>query len=227
MTTVTAAPVATTAASTTGSSSTSSTVSNVEIASNFTQFLTLLTTELQNQDPLSPMDTTQFTQQLIGFAQVEQQMKSNDSLSTLVTQGDTSQATQAANLVGATAVVDGSSATMTNSSATWTLTSTKPATATITIADSSGATAYSGKLTLSAGTQSFKWNGLGNSGKLWPDGDYTLTATAVDASGQTTTVSTKVQAKIDSADLSKTPPTVSIAGNDYKLSKIQQIVATK
>ena len=55
-----------------------------EIASNFTTFLKLLTTQLQNQDPLSPMDTNQFTQQLVEFAQVEQQMKSNDQLASLV-----------------------------------------------------------------------------------------------------------------------------------------------
>ena len=48
------------------------------IASNFTTFLQLLTTQLKNQDPLSPLDTNQFTQQLVQFAQVEQQMKSND-----------------------------------------------------------------------------------------------------------------------------------------------------
>ena len=66
--------------STNSSASVAGAVDNTEIASNFTQFLQLLTTQLQNQDPLSPMDTNQFTQQLVEFAQVEQQLKSNDSL---------------------------------------------------------------------------------------------------------------------------------------------------
>ena len=55
-------------------------VDNTMIASNFTTFLQLLTTQLKNQNPLDPLDTNQFTQQLVQFAQVEQQMKSNDQL---------------------------------------------------------------------------------------------------------------------------------------------------
>src|ERR1017187_1412865 len=68
---------------------------NTEIASNFTTFLQLLTTQLKNQDPLSPMDTNQFTQQLVEFAGVEQQMKTNDTLSTLVSLQQSAQTTQA------------------------------------------------------------------------------------------------------------------------------------
>src|SRR5476649_1808597 len=82
--------------------SATSAVDSTEIASNFTTFLTLLTTQLQNQDPLSPMDTNQFTQQLVQFAGVEQQMKTNDSLSTLVSLQQNAQTTEALALVGAT-----------------------------------------------------------------------------------------------------------------------------
>src|ERR1051326_8816483 len=92
---------------------------NNQIAGNFNSFLTLLTTQLQNQNPLDPLDTNQFTQQLVQFAGVEQQLKTNDSLSQLVTRQQTTQATQALGFVGKTALVDGSMATMTNSSATW------------------------------------------------------------------------------------------------------------
>src|SRR5512144_1543661 len=94
----------------TGSSSTLSasdqTNINNQIAGNFQTFLTLLTTQLQNQNPLDPLDTNQFTQQLVQFAGVEQQLKTNDTLSTLVSLQQTAQATQALNFVGKTAVVD-------------------------------------------------------------------------------------------------------------------------
>src|SRR5438105_9704495 len=96
------------------------------IAGNFQTFLTLLTTQLKNQNPLDPLDTNQFTQQLVQFAQVEQQLKSNDQLSTLVSLQQTAQATQALNFVGSTAVVDGSTTALTNSSATWNLNAPKP-----------------------------------------------------------------------------------------------------
>ena len=54
------------------------------MSSNFDTFLTLLTTQLQNQDPLSPMDSNQFTQQLVQFSQVEQQINSNKNLESLI-----------------------------------------------------------------------------------------------------------------------------------------------
>jgi flagellar basal-body rod modification protein FlgD len=204
----------------------SGSVDSAEIASNFTQFLQLLTTQLQNQDPLSPMDTNQFTQQLVEFAQVEQQLKTNDSLSTLVTLQQSAQATQALALVGATVVVNGSTANLANGQATWSLNATKPASATVTIADSTGRTAFTGKFTVNAGAQNFVWDGRGNDGTLWPDGTYTLTATGTDANGQTTAISTQVEAKVDSVDLTQNPPALSINGQSYTINQLQQIVAT-
>ena len=88
---------------------------------NFQTFLTLLTTQLQNQNPLDPLDTNQFTQQLVQFAGVEQQLKTNDQLTTLVSLQQTAQSTQALTFVGKTAVVDGSTTTLGNSAATWDL----------------------------------------------------------------------------------------------------------
>jgi flagellar basal-body rod modification protein FlgD len=210
---------------TSSSSSAAGTVGNTEIASNFTEFLQLLTTQLQNQDPLSPMDTNQFTQQLVEFAQVEQQMKSNDALSTLVTLQQSAQATQALALVGATVVVNGSAEKLSNGQATWTLNSSKPATATVNIADSTGRTAYTGKFTVNSGNQNFVWDGHGNDGTLWPDGTYTLTATGTDASGQSTAISTQVQAKVDSVDLTQSPPLLSVNGQTFTVNQLQEIVA--
>lgn len=197
---------------------------NTEIASNFTTFLQLLTTQLQNQDPLSPMDTNQFTQQLVEFAGVEQQMKTNDTLSTLVSLQQTAQTTQALTLVGATVVVNGATAQLANNQATWALNATQPATATITISAPSGETAYTGTVSLNAGSQSYTWNGVGNNGTMWPAGNYTLTANAVSASGQSTPVTTQVQGQVTSIDLTQTPPALTIGGQNYKIGDIQKIV---
>jgi flagellar basal-body rod modification protein FlgD len=205
-------------------SAVSSALNNGTIAGNFTTFLQLLTTQLKNQNPLDPLDTNQFTQQLVAFAQVEQQLKSNDQLSTLVSLQQTAQSTSALNLVGATVVVNGQTAQLANGSATWTLNATKPTTATISIADSTGQTAYTGKFGVNAGSQTFAWNGQGNDGRVWPPGNYTLTATGVDANGQPSTISTQVQAPVDSVDLSQNPPMLSINGQNYLMNQIQKIV---
>jgi flagellar basal-body rod modification protein FlgD len=224
MSTIVNTPVSSTVTPTASSSSATSAADSTEIASNFTTFLQLLTTQLQNQDPLSPMDTNQFTQQLVEFAGVEQQMKSNDSLTTLVSLQQAAQTTSALQLVGATVVVNGATTQLANSQATWSLSSTQPATATISIADSTGRTAYTGTDTVNSGSQNFVWNGVGNDGTIWPAGNYTLTATAVSASGQSTAVSTQIQAPVDSVDLTQTPPILSVAGQNYTLNQIQKIV---
>src|SRR5262245_3360522 len=108
-------------ATTTSKGSVSNALDNTEIASNFTTFLQLLTTQLKNQNPLDPLDTNQFTQQLVQFAQVEQQMKSNDQLSSLVALEKSAQATTALAYVGATVVVDGATAQLANGNANWSL----------------------------------------------------------------------------------------------------------
>jgi flagellar basal-body rod modification protein FlgD len=215
-------PVSTT--NTTGASSVSGALDNTEIASNFTTFLQLLTTQLKNQDPLSPIDTNQFTQQLVEFAQVEQQMKSNDQLTSLVSLEKSAVASTALAYVGATVVVDGATGQLASGTAKWNLNVTKPSTATIAIKDSTGQNAFTGTISVNPGTQPFTWNGRGNDGRQWPDGSYTLSATAVDANNQSVGISTEVQAVVDSVDLTQDPPQLSINGQNFTLDKIKRIV---
>ncbi|WP_137045788.1 flagellar hook assembly protein FlgD [Pseudolabrys sp. FHR47] len=216
-----------TATTSTGTSSTTSstTSSDQMVASNFTTFLQLLTTQLQNQNPLDPLDTNQFTQQLVQFAQVEQQMKSNDQLASLLALEKNAQQTTALAYVGHTVVVDGATTELTSSGATWSFNSTKPATATVTIKDdATGQTAYTGTYSVSSGDQKFTWDGKGADGKQWPAGNYTISITAVDANQQTVNVSTEIQAVVTAANLQQDPPTLTIAGKDYTADKIKRIV---
>jgi flagellar basal-body rod modification protein FlgD len=209
----------------TNSSLSSSTGST--LAGNFQTFLTLLTTQLQNQNPLDPLDTNQFTQQLVQFAGVEQQLKTNDTLSQLVTLQQTAQATQALGFVGKTAVVDGTTATMTSSSATWHLNVPSSATVDISIANASGQTVFTGKYTAGAGSDiPFTWNGQGNDGTQWPDGKYTISATGKDTAGNNIGVSAQVQGTVSSVDLTQSPPLLTIDGQTYTVSQVKSIVAS-
>ncbi len=214
---------ATTAASTSTGSTSSTGIDTKTIAGNFQTFLTLLTTQLKNQDPTSPLDTNQFTQQLVEFAQVEQQLKSNDQLATLVSLQQTAQATQALGFVGENVTVSGNSAQLASGSATWTISSPKPANATINISNASGQLVYSGATTLQSGSNSFKWNGKGNDGTQWPDGTYTMAITATDASGQSVNVSTLVTGIVNSVDLTRTPPVLSVNGQNFTVNQIQGV----
>src|SRR3990170_788928 len=77
------------------------------IANNFDQFLTLLTTQLKNQSPLDPLDTNQFTAQLVQFAGVEQQLKTNETLTSLLSLNAAGTATSAVGFIGSTITADG------------------------------------------------------------------------------------------------------------------------
>ena len=193
------------------------------IADNFQTFLTLLTTQLQHQNPMDPLDTNQFTQQLVQFAGIEQQLKSNEQLKALVEIEKSTQATNALIYVGNIVAVDGSKAQF-DKSATWNFNSEKDTTAQITITNSTGQTAYTGNFTLKKGGSSFVWDGKGNDGVQWPKGTYTLTATGKDASGNNVAISTEVQGIVDSVDLTSSPPLVSIGGQTYTTDKIKRVV---
>jgi flagellar basal-body rod modification protein FlgD len=225
----TAPPVVsgTTAQTSTSSSSSSSSTSSVTdgtLAGNFQTFLTLLTTQLQNQNPLDPLDTNQFTQQLVEFAGVEQQLKTNDQLTNLISLQQTTSATQALGFVGKTAVVNGSTTALSNSQATWDLNVPTTSTVTISIANSAGQTVFTGNYSATAGNeQPFTWNGQGNDGTQWPDGQYTMTATAQDSTGNSVAVSTEISGTVNSVDLTQSPPLLSIQGQNYTVSQIKRI----
>lgn len=203
--------------------SSSAKAGNSTLAENFQSFLLLLTTQLQNQNPLEPLDTNQFTQQLVQFAQVEQQLKSNSQLETLVSLQKTAQQTQALGFVGATVAVDGSTANLANGSAAWNFSVTKPATATLTVTNSTGQTVYSGSYTVQAGLQAFTWDGRGDNGTLWPDGTYKLSVTATDAAGQSVGVNTEVEGLVEGVDLTQSPPVLTVGGQNYTLDKIKRV----
>jgi flagellar basal-body rod modification protein FlgD len=215
----------TSSSSSSSSSAAANALASTQIAGNFQSFLTLLTTQLQNQNPLDPLDTNQFTQQLVEFAGVQQQLNTNDTLSTLVSLQQTAQSTQALNFVGKTAVVNGSTAALTNSSATWQLSIPTASTITINIANSSGQTVYTGNYTASAGNnQPFTWSGQGTDGTQWPDGQYTMSATGKDASGNTVGITTQIEGTVSSVDLTKSPPLLTINNQNYTVSQIASIV---
>jgi flagellar basal-body rod modification protein FlgD len=171
-----------------------------------------------------PLDTNQFTQQLVQFAQVEQQLKQNEQLAALVAIEKTAQATTALAYVGQTVVVDGQTAALKDGQATWSFVAPKPDAATVTVKSATGQTVYTGNFTINAGTQNFTWDGRDNNGVKWPDGNYTLSVTGKDASGQPVAIASEVQGVVDSVDVSKSPPVLSIGGQTFTLDKIKRVV---
>jgi len=208
------------------SSSTGKTADSATLASNFTQFLTLLTTQLKNQNPLDPMDTNQFTQQLVQYAGVEQQLKSNDRLDSILSNAKSSSAASATGFIGQTITADGKSTALKDGAASWTLTPARAAKqATMTISDAKGNVVATQTKALTAGAQSFTWDGRSSSGFTAPNGTYSIKVDAVDATGSKVTVDTKVSGTVDSVDLSGSEPVLMVGTSRVPVSTVQDIGA--
>lgn len=173
-----------------------------QIASNFQDFLKLLTTQLQHQDPTAPLDTNQFTQQLVQFAQVEQQLATNSHLERLINVQETTQLTALTPLIGRTVEADSDKVALQRGEARGAYNLRADATSvTITIRDASGRVVAQGPGETGAGRQEFAWDGITGNGQSWPDGAYSVTVQAQYGSSLET-VPTTVIGRITGAERS-------------------------
>jgi flagellar basal-body rod modification protein FlgD len=217
-------PVTSAASSALNNTNSTSSGDQQMIAGNFQLFLQLLTTQLKNQDPTSPLDTNQFTQQLVQFASVEQQLKTNSNLDALVALNKSQQATSALNFVGTKVIADGSATEFKDGVAVWNVTSPSVATANISIIDSNGNTVWTDKQTLQQGIQSYAWNGRTSTGQLAPEGSYTIQITALDASGNPVTTSTDFSGTVTGVDLTGDQPLLLVGSTYLRISQVKGIV---
>ncbi len=206
------------------SSASGSSTSAAGLASNFTQFLTLLTTQLKNQNPLDPMDTNQFTQQLVQFAGVEQQLKTNDRLDNILSASQSASNASATSYIGKSVTTDGLASQLSQGQASWNLTPARDATkAVITITDSKGNVVATQTTALKSGSQSFNWNGKNSAGLSAPDGTYSIKVAASDATGAAVSVDTSVVGTVTEVDLTGSTPMLMVGSRKVPLSSVQQI----
>jgi len=211
---VTTNPAASAAAATTATDQT-------QLAGNFDTFLKLLTTQLQNQDPLSPMDSNQFTQQLVEFSQVEQQINTNTNLTTLINQGTSQSGAFAVNYLGKTVTVTNGNASLTNGAANWNYNlGTQAAQTTLTVTDANGNAVYSGPGLTAAGNNTFAWDGRSTNGTQVPDGVYTLQVAATAADGSTVTSSVSSKVVVSEVDMTSGTPKLIVGSMSLAVSDI-------
>ncbi len=162
------------AASTSSTSGSTSSDALSSLTSNYNQFLSLLTAQLQHQDPTSPMDTDSFTSELAQFAGVEQQINTNTNLTQLLSLNQDSEVSQSTSLVGRQAVVSSSQLPLQNGSAEVQLNPTTSGTVDLAITNSAGTVVKTQTLNLNAGTTDWSWNGQDDSGNQLADGNYNV-----------------------------------------------------
>lgn len=194
------------------------------IADDFDAFLQMLTTQLQNQSPLDPMDTNEFTQQLVQFAGVEQSIRSNENLESLIQVSSANAATAAAGFVGKRVTAETARSDLKDGNAEWDLRAEgEAANAEITIRDESGQVVRSEERGLPEGRSRFDWDGKTDGGQDAPDGPYTLSVEAEDSAGEPVDVVVEATVRIDGVDFSDDEPVLMAGDKRVPVSQIRSI----
>ena len=195
-----------------------------QLSNNFSTFLTLLTTQLKNQDPTSPMDSNAFTQQLVMYSQVEQQIDTNTNLKSLISQGSSNAAAITTGYLGKKVSILNGNAALTNGAATWTYNlEAAAATNQVSITDSKGKLVYTGSGETTAGNHTFNWNGKDNNGNQLADGAYTLNVAATGGAGGTVTSSVASAGVVSQIDMTGGTPKLVIGSMEVNLSDIAAV----
>lgn len=172
----------TTVQNTSGMQNSSSQATVNKLNQDFDQFLRLLTTQLQNQDPLNPMDSTEFTNQLVSFSQVEQQIKTNDQLESLLAFQTLNLTAVGLSFIGKNVEITDDEFHMdgTNGASMSYAMLEGAVKGTISITDADGKTVYKADADLAAGNHRFTWDGKDTNGVAVPAGTYKLQVSAMD-----------------------------------------------
>jgi flagellar basal-body rod modification protein FlgD len=197
-----------------------------QLSNNYSTFLTLLTSQLQNQDPLSPMDSTQFTQQLVEFSGVEQQIQTNQQLSSLADQFKAATAGSSLSYLGRDAIMQSDTTTLpSGGDANWDYNLASTANnVSLTVEDASGRTVFTTTGQNSSGDHLFTWDGKDANGTLQPAGNYKLVVSATDASGAAITSTTTIRETISGVDFSGTTPQIITSSGSHDLSSVQAVL---
>lgn len=162
------------------------------LSGNFQDFLKMLMTQLQNQDPTTPLDTNQFTTELVQFSGVEQQINTNNSLTQLIQLTQGGEVMQASSMTGKSVTVTANQIPLQNGSGSVSFTAPSAETAKITITDQNGRVVRVAAMNAAAGQNTWTWDGTSSSGSSLPDGTYGVSVTGYAADGTGTALTTNV-----------------------------------
>ncbi|MGE5502965.1 MAG: flagellar hook assembly protein FlgD [Actinomycetota bacterium] len=204
--------------------SSQSAASSSKLAQNFDTFLTMLTTQLKHQDPLSPMDSTQFTSQLVQFASVEQQINANKNLETLIGVQKTNQTAAAIGYLGQTVEIAGSDVPLQGGKGNFSYTLPSDAKdATVLIRNTDGTLVRKASVPTDKGRHDINWDGKDDNGNALNDGKYTFQVVANAKDGSTMDVPTTVFGRVTDLSSDTTGTLLSLGGVTTSLDKVLTI----
>ncbi|MDO9462102.1 MAG: FlgD immunoglobulin-like domain containing protein [Alphaproteobacteria bacterium] len=195
-----------------------------KLANDFDSFLLLLTTQLQNQNPLEPMDSKEFTSQLVQFTSVEQSIQSNKNLEKLIalTGGNTS--STAFNYIGREVRTANSSTNLSNGAASWSYeVDPKASSSAVTVLDSKGNAVFTLEGKTGAGTHKFVWDGKDKNGSSFPDGVYSLNVSALSPNKEPVSAKVFTTGTVTDVEISGDEPKLLIGGVKIGLKDVLSV----
>ena len=207
----------------TGSSGTAT--SRATIADNFDTFLSILTTQLKNQNPLDPMDTNQFTAQLVQFTGVEQQLKTNEFLEALMLSSQNTSKSDAVSYIGKEVTSTGKTGELTDTNAVfWAYSADAGApNTTITIKNAAGTTVYKQTGPIDMGPGTFRWDGKGSDGAVKPNGVYSIEISGKDVNGKNVRISTASIGIVTAVDFTGEVPVLSVGTRRVSINDVTDV----
>ena len=193
------------------------------LSDNFSNFLSLLMTQLQNQDPTSPLDSNQFTSELVQFTSVEQQISTNSDLTQLIQLTQASQIEQSTSMIGKPVTVTSPQLSLQNGTAEINFNTATAGPVGIAVYNSAGTQVQTATLTSAAGANGWTWNGQSASGATMPDGPYKVTVTALGSSGVTSQVPFTVMGTATSIQNDSGTVQVQLGGLTLPFSAVQSV----
>lgn len=204
--------------------STTPSVDSQKLSQNYQMFLKLLTTQIRNQSPMQPMNPNEFTQQLVQYSSIEQQIKMNANIEDLKVAMAMINATSLVNYIGSTVTVDSASTVLTSSSsASWTFTMPKAAKTTVVVKDSYGKVVHVAQRDFTAGEQSYSWDGRLANGTRARVGEYTISFEAKDADGRAVTPVREITGKVDGLDFVDGQAFLKINGKNVPVWSVKSV----
>jgi flagellar basal-body rod modification protein FlgD len=199
--------------------------SRATIADNFDVFLQILTTQLRNQNPLDPLDTNQFTQQLVQFTGVEQQLKTNEFLQAMMTATQNASNSEAVGYVGKIVTASGNKAELVNGRASWNFAVKEPANLNVTVRDMDGNVVYTKTGSVAEGESIFNWDGVSNDGRKQDEGSYTITIEARNQDGKLIDVATEMTGEVTGVDFTGSEPVLMVGTARVNMSAVLSVRA--
>ncbi len=191
---------------------------------NYQDFLKLLTTQLQNQDPTAPTDTNQLTQQIATLSQVEQQINTNSNLQKLISLFNTSTLNSVVGYIGKQVEADGDKGVMQGGKASFVYDLEKEAqTVDLTILDPTGKEVMKANGTKVAGRNEVLWGGKDGDGKQLADGTYTIKVVAKDAAGNEVKAKTSTVGVVSSIDTKDGTTVLTLGDVVVALDKVKSV----